>query len=532
MTQTTVTLDLTPDRAMYRPGAPVTLTLTPAAPEALTLHLSAGVDEITTLPVAAGTTELRWTPPDQEGAYGAELTRPDDRAVLAATAFDVHASWLAAPRYGFMADYGPDVEAGRIAALARYHLNALQFYDWQYHHDQHLPEADEYTDSGGRRQSLATVRRQIEEAHAVGMAAMPYTTIYGASAAYGKAHPDQTLYRQDGGMWNFGEDFLMTMNPAEGSGWRAHIMAEYRRVLDALPFDGLHIDQYGDPKVAHDHTGAVVDLAQVMPGFVQEAKALARAYPGRDTVIFNLVGTWPAETVQPSGVDAVYMEIWPPDERYADLRRVITEAHTRSGGRPVLLTAYLSAAFDAGTRLLDAVIAACGASHVELGEDEQLLGDPYFPKYETPSAALKGWLRRYYDVITRYQRYLYTGDPLDLAEQDFGDGRVTGGAEVAGRVWALGRRGADFEVLHLINFVGVPDDGWRTEQPMPSPQTQLDLRWTAGRPVGAVWALSPDQAGQMALPFHMEDGAVVFTVPHLTLWTAIVLTYAHNDAPR
>ena len=535
MTDVPPSITCRPDKAMYRPGELVTLILTPAPQAEVTLHLYEGTQEIQAqaVPFRGDVLRVTWTPPVRDGAYGAEFTLSGSAQVLAATAFDVHGSWLAAPRYGFMADFGPGAEPGRVARLAAYHVNALQFYDWMYRHDQHLADWTEYVDSSGRPLSLDTVRRLIGEAHALGMAAMPYTTIYGASAAYGKAHPEQTLYRPDGRMWNFGEDFLMTMNPAPGSGWRGHIMGEYRRILEALPFDGLHIDQYGNPKVAHDHTGRQLDLADVIPGFVREAKTLAAAYPGRDAVIFNLVGTWPAETVQPSGVDAVYMEIWPPDDRYADLCRVIGEAHARSGGRPVILTAYLSAAFDAGTRLLDAVIAASGATHLELGEAEDLLGDPYFPKYERPGAPLRNWLHRYYDFITRYQTYLYGGDPLELVGLDFGDARVFGGATPAGRIWALGRRGTGFDVLHLINMVGVSDDCWRADKEMPTPQEDISVRYEVKGAVRQVDALSPDGGGtRTSLDFVQSGNVVEFILPRLDLWTTIVMDIGAKAQPR
>ena len=95
-----------------------------------------------------------------------------------------------------------------MAWAARYHVNGLQFYDWQYRHETLLPPSDPYTDLLGRRMSLATVERLIEAAHARNIAAMPYTAIYGASPAFYRAHPDWALLQATGEPFEFADGHI------------------------------------------------------------------------------------------------------------------------------------------------------------------------------------------------------------------------------------------------------------------------------------------------------------------------------------
>ncbi|GGJ47336.1 glycoside hydrolase family 66 protein [Deinococcus roseus] len=534
-------LSLTPDRAMYRPGEAVTLTLSYSAAERprplfAKLSITHLRKEVYTqsFPLDAsgtGTNQITWTPPATPTGYGASIEVTDEESdrvwARIETAFDVHEVWTERPRYGFLSDFGPadEQDTSRVQSLAAYHVNALQFYDWMYRHDNHFPPTDVFIDPLNRTLSMHTVRQRIDEAHQYGMAAMPYTTIYGASVAYGDAHPDQTFYKADGTMWYFMDNFLTTMNPAN-QGWRDHILSEYRRILETEPFDGLHIDQYGDPKIAYDQQGNEVDLAPVIPGFLQDAKKVASGFKGRETVIFNLVNDWPNDTVTPSGVDMTYVEVWPPHNDYPSLRDIIYHNQELSRGKPVVLAAYLTAKADAATRLLDSVIAASGGSHLELGEDVGLLGDPYFPKYENPSQDLKNWLKRYYDFTVRYQDVLYSGTPNKTLEEI----KVTShpfsvGDYPSRKIWGLGRNLGNGQVFHLINLMQSPAPIWKFAQPDLKVQHNIQVQVQRSKPVGSVWVASPDQhnGSPIELKFTQSGSTVTFTVPELNVWTMIVL---------
>lgn len=526
-----LTLELSPDRGLYCPGETVILRLEAselsvgAHAHLRIYHLAKQVYEAT-LPMKEGI-EFRWTPPPELAGYGAEVNLTDASGLTlasASTAFDVHAHWWEMPRYGFLSDFAPaEADPERMDTLLKHHVNALQFYDWMYRHDQHLPPQAEFVDPLGRRLSLDTVRRRIAQAHERGMAAMPYTTIYAGSSRYYAEHPEQALYKSKGVPWTLGEDFLYIFDPSEGSGWREHILGEYRSILEGLPFDGLHIDQYGDPKTALDYSGQAVDLAALIPGFLQAAKEIAG--PER-AVIFNLVNNWPVENVAPSGVDAVYIEVWPPHEDYAALRDIVYRAKELSGNRPVILAAYLTPKAEAAYRLLASVIAASGATHIELGEGEGILADPYFPKYERPGPQLAAWMRRYYDFITRYQEYLFGLEPTYLPEGTRLEGiPFTTGSFPASKVWLLASRKPGLEVVHLINLTASPLPLWRTAKDPPPTLRDLRLSYPTSAPVQAVYVASPDrpEAGLYRVEFSQRGGTLSVHVPRLEYWTMLVI---------
>lgn len=524
-------LDLYPDRALYRPGGTVRLRLEapdtpPGAKAHLRIYRLARQVYEQTLPMAPGL-EFRWTLPPEPAGYGAEVNLTDATGITlasASTAFDVHEHWWEMPRYGFLSDFAPGhTDPSRMDLLLKYHVNALQFYDWMYRHDRHLSPETEFIDPLGRRLSLTTVRTRIEQAQARGMAAMPYTTIYAGSTNYFAEHPEQALYKASGKPWTLGENFLYIFDPSPGTAWRAHILGEYRSILETLPFDGLHIDQYGDPKTALDAGGRVIDLAAAIPDFLKEAKAVAG--PER-AVIFNLVNDWPVENVAPSGVDAVYIEVWPPHEDYAALRDLVYRAKKLSGNRPVILAAYLTPKAEAAYRLLNAVITASGATHIELGEGNGVLADPYFPKYEAPGPELVAWMRRYYDFIVRYQEYLFGLETVQLpGGVGLAGAPFTTGSFPAGKVWLLSSRNASADVLHLINLTAAPLPLWRTKQDAPKPLARLTLTYPLASTVSAVYASSPDRAepGLHRLEFKQAGGKIEIKIPRLDYWTMLVL---------
>jgi dextranase len=258
-------------RAFYRPGEPVTVQvflpqkdLEAAAAESGALllrtrvsHLARVVLELeheTTAEELVGGVRLSLTlPAIAPRGYGLDLTMSDNQGRVlgrGSAGFDVLNQWTEMPRYGFLTDFAPgrDDAHETMRQLARYHINALQFYDWMYRHDTLLPPQDVYDDPLGRELSLSTVRALIDAAHAYNMAAMPYAAVYAASPAFAGQHPHWALYDAHGAMRLFADGFLVYMDPRPESGWTQHLLAEFERVLREMAFDGIHLDQYGEPR--------------------------------------------------------------------------------------------------------------------------------------------------------------------------------------------------------------------------------------------------------------------------------------------
>jgi dextranase len=200
-----------------------------------------------------------------------------------------------------------------------------------------------------------------------GGAALAYGAVYGAEPEYADTHPELALFDEAGQRISLAELFYI-MNIAPSSPWVPLIVDQFAQAIHALDFDGIHLDQYGFPKTARTARAAVV---------------AAKPSAG---VIFNAVGNWPIATVAPTTQDVIYIEVWPPDESYNDLRRLIADAKRLGANKPVILAAYLAPFLDcapeqieqaeAAAFLSTAVIAASGGSQLLLGERDGILCDP------------------------------------------------------------------------------------------------------------------------------------------------------------
>jgi dextranase len=541
-----------PDKATYKPGERVEflITLTNLLTQSLSVDVAVSVKhlagEITRLaqpvdlpPGGQQTFRLAWYPPlDALMGYGADLSVQDESGrtlVVDHTAFDVLEHWTQAPRYGFLTDFAP----GRanvdetMASLVRYHINGLQFYDWMYRHDEYLTNQEPYRDPLGREVSRRTIDALIDAAHIHNIAAMPYTAIYGASLPFFEVHRDWALYEADGGPYLFGENFLAIMNPDPASPWTAHLMHQFTTILEQTDFDGIHLDQYGDPKTAYSAAGNRVDLAQVIPGFINLTHETVAAVRPEATVTFNCVNNWPIETVAKTRQDFIYIEVWPPHTLYKDLYTLIVEAQALSGGKPVVLAAYIDPIRARNARLADAVIFASGGYHIELGESEAMLADAYFPKYKPIGDELAAVMYRYYDFAVRYENVLSIGT-RDTTGESGGkvaiEGVKTDPDRVYKKVWVITRRGEDFETISLINLLDIPSPEWNGLLLVdPTPLGELRVHYQMDREVQRVWLASPDFASPQAIPLEFSTGKfngksyVEFLVPRLEYWDLVVL---------
>jgi dextranase len=431
------------------------------------------------------------------------------------TAFDVQQSWLDFPRYGFLSDFStaldePGLIEARLENLAKFHLNGLQFYDWQYRHDQLVAPTDQYLDPLKRPLSLHTIRRLIAAAHLVNLAAMPYLAIYGASIEFWRQHPDWGMYTREGKPLLF-EDFLGLMNPASGSSWAAHLADQCWQTLAALPFDGLHIDQYGDPKQAFTSTGDEIDLPEAFVGFID-----ARKHDLQVPVIFNAVGNWPIEALAKSQADMMYIEVWPPTPRFTDIQQIVENARSLSGGKPVVIPIYIPAVNKTNLLLADAVIAASGGTHLELGDDLKLLSDPYFPKSETLPEDYQLELRRYWDFITAYQALI--GPQAENIELS---------ATLPYGVHGITRGNGSLLALNLIQFS--PEDCWTEAQAVRTCFMDMPVSVEVQFEVKGVWWASPDllRWQWQPLEYQQQGKMLICNLPALIHWSTILIEFTN-----
>jgi dextranase len=427
------------------------------------------------------------------------------------TAFDVQESWLSYPRYGFLTDFQPD-RTGNSATkwLARYHINGLQFYDWQYRHDHLLPPSEKYTDSLGRELSLAVVRNLIENAHDYGIAAMAYLAVYAASLPFAEQHQAWRLFDDQDLPINF-EDFLGLMDPSSGSPWVDHLLTECDCALAELPFDGLHVDQYGDPKVGYTADGEPIDLPSAFQSFIESMKLrLPEA-----SVTFNAVGNWPIDALAVAPQDFVYIEIWPKTPSYQDLYDVVRGGREKSNGKPVVIAQYIPVENEANIRLSDALIFASGGSRIELGEEGRLLTDPYFPKHQAIPDDFQQSLRLYYDFAVRYGELIGpSAETMDGYDVSVPDG-----------VLSVFRRSGKWMAAHLINFTGIEQAHWSETHSSPQRLEDLVLSLPMEMNIREVWYASPDTDDLSLEPmlWQRDKGGIHITIPSLDYWGMAVL---------
>ena len=452
-------------------------------------------------------------PPIAEAFCGLGVLCEADTGERAACAVDIQAD-IRVFRYGFLSDFSrADADEADVLALAKHHVNAVQFYDWSYRHDTLVANETEYTDMMGKPNSLSVIRQKIGACHARGMRAVGYGAVYAASEPFAAAHPDWRLFARAGEPLRFIGVFAM-MNLR--SGWREHIVSQYRLAVEA-GFDGVHMDAYGFPKAALDAAGKIFRLEDDFAPLIGQTRA---ALP-EATLVFNNVGGWPVERTMHAPVDAVYLEVWPPYERYEHLRQLIYAA--KQAKKPVVLAAYPAPfRLDTPARALNAqlalmsAIAAHGATQLWFGEENAALTQGYYADYSRLSPEQELALRAYDDFFVRYEELLFDDSFIDVSmthcgwdnEEYLCDAPYSVTGE-GGRLWLVLREQGNRKLIALINLTGDESCVWNAGRNAPETLEGITLRVQAFSPLVKAWAAAPDRNLGAAEPVEAkrEQGA-------------------------
>ena len=570
-------LDVTTDKARYAPQETAIITLTAegvtarknieacVSLESLGKTVVRQCNPHLTLQAGENKLSLRLRPPakDFQGYRLHAQLRQAHQELLAEGfgALDVSSNWAKFPRYGYIANYDAGTPTAEwIRELNRYHINGLLFYDVQYKHHMPAPPetAAQWPDIAGRtinRDVVLSLLAQAKERH---MTTMVYNASY---AAYQNAFTDgsgvqlqwatwpsattersaanvKSLVLPTGTSWrDWSTPALLYMNQSDPR-WQSYLFAQMNRLFAVLPFDGWHIDSFGDAE-AWNYEGKKIDFAATFPDFVNAAhQSLQRP------VVLNTVSGAGEEGMANTAAEFVYSELWLPDHpTYRSILQSADSIHRANPNKTIVFAAYMQndmaekltlegkhAVFNLpGLLIADAAIFASGASHIELGDGDRMLSRPYFPGDRVLTLTLqdRATLRDYYDFLVAYENTLRDKiEPADIPIK-IDQARTSTNAD-PGAIWTIARKNDAEIILHLINLTSVKDPSWRNDQgniAMPLIQHQLRIRVTASELASAGWA-SPDvdHGAWHTLPLR-KTGTNTWEIvlPELRVWSMVML---------
>ncbi|HET7580119.1 MAG TPA: glycoside hydrolase family 66 protein [Bacillales bacterium] len=560
-------IDIYPDKAQYRPQEKGAILLkvqseseTEVRLEATFLKLQYSVwAETITFSLKEGLNTVSFPfdiPSDKWEGYGVkiEIFEGDTQAGEGFTAFDVADHWKRAPRYGFLSGFSSG-EKGKLAdaeALNKFHLNVIQFYDWMYRHDDLIPPENEFIDPMGRTLSYPVVKEKIDALHQKGMAAMAYGAVYASLKDFHDQHPEWGLYTGDGKPLHLINIFyLMDISP--DSPWVDNIIAEFKKAIEE-GFDGIHMDQYGFPKKAVRYENGRkewVNLAECYPALIDQAKSELEKVNESVGLIFNNVSNYPVHTTATADQEAVYIEVWPPVVHLRELKGLIDRGRELSAKKHVILSAYLPTfkkgdcvdpiPAENGALLTMATIFASGGFHLLLGEENNVLTEAYYPDYGRMRTDFVHEVRRYYDFIVYYGKLLYPFELNDVSmtytggintEVQFkGDAAFSPNGDLD-TVWIMVKQLDHFEIIHLINLVGLEDDFWdHVKRKRPREQEKIECQVLLEGKLKGIYLASPDfqSIRPINLSYEIIDhnhGKVAkFLIPQLFIWDMIYIEW-------
>ena len=593
-----VFVDIYTDKAMYGPGDPVEITvklenrtqrkITALSMQPMHLNEKVGVPVVVPCEVdefSDGAAKINWTAPDKDfQGYLLEITAlTADGTYLdsGSVAVDVSSSWTKFPRYGYVHDFGEYADAqDKIDEMTKYHMNVVEYYDWQYLHHQPLApeemlEKGYYEDWSGRKIYVSAIKDYISAAKSANMVSMAYDMIYAGTDTFFEGEENeghrnwQIHFKEDNDRGNGPFYFTMGSSPS-GNGhlyfvnplnteWQNHIFSEINKVFAYFDFDGWHGDTVGDwgemttsqgEPLGYTEDGEPIHM--VLDTYTQFLNA-AKSALGDRYLTFNPVGAKGIENANVSNVDALYTEFWPWDhdrywdgetedanryDTYGSLAKEVERSAMESGGKSLTVKAYINyGAMDGymntpAVILSNASVLAAGGSKLEIGNGDSILHKEYYPDDKVPmSDQLKARMRNMYDFEVAYENLLRDGQET-TSQMVVTEGYVNSSDGQSDTIWTYTRKGNGYQILHMMNLLGT-DNQWRDEykeKAIPEAAENIPVKYYYTDDVNCVYMDSPDRnsGSTEALQFEKgedENGAyVTFEVPSLEYWNMIYMS--------
>jgi dextranase len=542
------------DKAVYNPGDIVTFIIDNSSLPATAKVRYKNSNTVISEADVTGTGWTWTTPTSDFTGYIAEVyaTNNGVETIYATVGIDVSSSWTKFPRYGFLSGYTQltdDSINKVITNLNKYHINGLQFYDWQNKHHEPLPvvnysPASTWKDIANRDTYFSTIQKYIVAAHNHNMKAMFYDLIYGAwnnAEADGVnnewyIYTDNTHSNMD--IFSLSSPFLSNIYLLDPSnaGWQQYFIHQINTVYQYLNFDGFHMDQLGDRGSRYTYDGTYLNLSQTFEPFIN---AVHTSNPQKYNVM-NGVEQYGQQGMASASTDFLYTEVWSPSDNYGDLATLIEQNNTLSNNtKNTVLAAYMNydlannkGYFNTPSVLMtNAVIFAFGGAHLELGE--HMLGKEYFPNNNlSMKDDLKSSLVNYYNFLVAYQNLLRDGGSFNTTDISSTDKKmsISTWPAAAGYVAVFGKKINTMQVIHFINFTNSKTQQWRDNtgiQTSPVVITNAKLVFTSSSKVKSIWVATPDIIGGASrmLNFAQTGNKVSFILPELKYWDMVVVEY-------
>lgn len=197
-------------------------------------------------------------------------------------------------------------------------------------------------------------------------------------------------------------------------------------------------------------------------------------------------------------------------------------------------------------RLMNAGLAAMGATHIEIGTAEKfeegpnMLAHEYYPnRSKKMSSTLKDSIKDYYKFFAAYENLLFDSKQTDTMIKVESKGQSINISRDGEKntIWSIIRENEnnkgfeDYDVVHLINLLN-NDSNWRNAASKPEVYEDLTVRYPVGKnekelPKLKVYTASPDRnEGQInEVPFKWGNNEIVITLPSLEYWEMIVIDH-------
>ena len=362
------------DKSTHEPGTQATITAETSTEGTVHFSVSHLGVEVASGDATVENGKATWaytTPSENNQGYLVTATGGD--GTHAETAIDASISWTRFPRMGFLSHFKPTAPEGTdghttyesflfqkpqdyINKLSQdYHINALQYYDWQYRHEQPVATGDLENQwplwYANTYASKKTISDYIQDAKNANMGSLAYSMAYAANDNYdtNKIKDEWRLREDNGSYWvrDLGEQwwvptpkgvdkpkshqFMMNVNNED---WRTYITGQYKTQKTEFKFDGTHIDTLGQTS-KKDASGNPVDLTDGLAALVDDTYKNVGGQVG-----INLPDGAGSEKINKASAAYMYTELWDHNETNAQVASYLQNARKDAGNKAQIVAAY------------------------------------------------------------------------------------------------------------------------------------------------------------------------------------------------